>query len=76
MDIVNGRNGQENSCTPFQVMHVYQHVNSENLESSAPEALKTAFLKGSTEGKCSSQTPATHDSQSNLNSKLGKHEVR
>ena len=76
MDIVNGRNGQENSCTPFQVMHVYQHVNSENLESSVPEALKTAFLKGSNEAKCSPQPTARHESQSNLNSDPGKYEVR
>lgn len=76
MDIVNGQNDKENSCTPVQVVHVYQHVNSENLESSAPEALQASFLKGSNEGKCSSQTPATHDAQSNLNSNLGKSEVR
>ena len=75
MDIVNGHTDHEKSCTPRQAMHVYQHVNSENLESSAPEALQAAFLKGSNEGKCSSQTPATHDAQSNLNSNLGKHEV-
>ena len=76
MDIVNGHTDNEKSCTPHQTMHVYQHVNSRILESSAPEALQAAFLKGSNEGKCSSQTPATHDAQSSLTSNLGKYEVR
>jgi hypothetical protein len=76
MDIVNGRNDQENSCTPVQVMHVYQHVNSENLGSSAPTALEAAFLKGSSDGKCSSQNAASHEAQAALNSNLGKNEVR
>ena len=75
MDIVNRHTDNEKSCTPHQAMHVYQHVNSENLESSATTSLQTAFLKGSNEGKCSSQTPATHDAQSSLTSNLGKHEV-
>jgi hypothetical protein len=72
MDIVNGHTDHEKSSTPVQAMHVYQHVNSENQESSAPTALQAALLKGSNEGKCLSQTPATHEAQSNLNSNLGK----
>jgi len=76
MDIVNGRNDQENSCTPRQAMHVYQHVNSENLKSSAPTPLQASFLKGSSDGKCSSQNAASHEAQAALNSNLGKNEVR
>ena len=75
MDIVNGHTDHEKSCTPVQVVHVYQHVNSGILESSAPEALQDAFAKGSNEGKCSSRTPSNHDAQSSLNSNLGKNEV-
>jgi hypothetical protein len=57
-------------------MHVYQHVNPENLESSAPTALQAAFLKGSSDGKCSSQNAASHEAQAALNSNLGKNAVR
>jgi len=76
MDIVNGNVDHEKSCTPVQAMHVYQRVNSEFLESSAAPALEAAFQKGSSEGKCSSQNPASHDAQAALNSTLGKNEVR
>jgi rhamnogalacturonyl hydrolase YesR len=76
MDIVNGHTDHEKSCTPLQAMHVYQHVNSENLESSATPALQAAFLKGISEGMCSPHDTATHEQQSALTSNLGKSEVR
>jgi hypothetical protein len=76
MDIVNGHTDNEKSCNPHQAMHVCHHVNSGILESSAPEALQAAFARGSNEGKCLPQTPATHDAQSSLTTNLGKYEVR
>ena len=75
MDIVNGHTDHEKSSTPVQAMHVYQHVNSEILESSAPTALQAAFLKGTSEVKCPPHDTATHEEQSALACNLGKNEV-
>lgn len=75
MDIVNGQTDHEKSSTPIQAMHVYQHVNSEILESSAPTALQASFLKGIDEGKCSPHSTATHEEQAAMTCNLGKHEV-
>ena len=54
MDIVNGHPDHESSCTPVQAMHVYKHVNSENLGSSASPALNPALLKAKRDTGCSS----------------------
>lgn len=75
MDIVNVHTDDKNGCTPPQVIHVYQHVNFENLESSAPTALQAAFLNGTSEVKCPPQDTATHEEQSALTCNLGKNEV-
>jgi hypothetical protein len=75
MDIVNGQTDHEKSSTPVQAMNVYQHVNSEILESSAPPALQAAFLKGIAEGNCSPYATATHEEQAVMTCNLGKHEV-
>lgn len=75
MDIVNGQTDHEKSSTPVQAMHVYQHVNSEILESSAPTALQASFRQGNGEGKCSPPATATHEEQAAMTCNLGKHEV-
>jgi hypothetical protein len=54
MDIVIGHPDHSNSCTPVQAMHVYQHVNSGNLESSALPDLNAASWQGIRDGECSS----------------------
>lgn len=75
MDIVNSHADHEKSCTPLQAMHVYQHVNSENLEHSATTAIQPLFLKGISEGECSPHDTATQELQSALTRNLGKNEV-
>jgi hypothetical protein len=76
MDIVNGHPDHETSCTPVQATHVYKHVNSENLESSASFALNPAFLKAKSDNECSSPQAVPQRANFSPVSNLEKNEVR